>query len=149
MESPAEELPSSYEAHYLASLQSPGRSHFPSATKVTPNDDSDYDPLPFEDRRSSTDNFILDSKNPRLFPENIDFDRDKITHLFQRNTGNERTEEDIRRQCHFYQPLRVSQYCQHQNVRLSTASPFDSKRQKKKARARMKQMYTITLVLAS
>ena len=73
MESPAEELPSSYEAHYLASLQSPGRSHFPSATKVTPNDEADYDPLPL-DRCSSTDNFTLDLDNPRLFLANNDFD---------------------------------------------------------------------------
>ena len=72
MESPAEELPSSYEAH-LASLQSPGRSHFPSATKVTPNDDADYDPLPL-DHCSSIDNLTLDLDNPWLFLANNDFD---------------------------------------------------------------------------
>ena len=74
MESPAEELRSSYdhEAH-LASLQSPGRSHFPSTTKVTPNNNTDYDPLPL-DRCSSIDNFTLDLDNPRLFLANNDFD---------------------------------------------------------------------------
>ena len=44
-----------------------GTAHSSSATIVTPNDDSDLEPLPLEDLRSSTDNFTLDLENHALF----------------------------------------------------------------------------------
>ena len=69
----------SSDAAQLAALKSPGCYSQPtSGTTVTPNsDDDDSDPLPSDDR-SSTDNFILDPKNPRLYLEKSDCNTSKF-----------------------------------------------------------------------